>query len=471
LDAGNRQAQRLQEMFGKDNFFLEVQLVDSQNSPDSVIIANFVREISKHTGIKCVGTPDAHYCKREDAYDQRILLCNNMHKTLSEMYDEEAGLKCFFNSDTFHIPTYDEMIEFGNTEEELSNTLLVADMCEEYKDIFHNPVLPKFPCPDNKTEDEYLRELCRIGWKEKIENVIPKDKQQEYIDRVKEELGVIQGAGMSGYFLIVQDILRYCRENKWLVGLARGSSAGCLISYLIGITQVDPIKYSLLFSRFYDSSRKNSPPDVDIDVPKFSREKIIQYLKDKYGHDKVSGMITYQTLKGRGAIKAVLRSYNDIKFEEMNRITKCIPDEAKISGELQEMKEETGESSIILYTLENDKAKHKNKHISNDSLKEWCYLDENNELKGPLNKRFEQAIRLEGTKSSQSKHAAGIIVSAKPLAEICPMIYDAKENTVIAGFEMEDLESVSLVKFDLLGIVMLDKLMSISQILEFGNII
>jgi len=169
-------------------------------------------------------------------------------------------------------------------------------------------------------------------------------------------------------------------------------------------------------------------------------------------------MITFNTIKGRGALKDVLRVYGNIGFEEMNKITKNIPDEAKIADELQEMKEETGESSIIRWALENNV----------DKLREWCYIDDDGELQGPLAKRFEQAIRLEGTKSNQSKHAAGIAISSEPLNEICPMIYDTKNNELIAGMEMQDLESIGIIKFDILGVAMLDKIMTIKMLLSQG---
>ena len=175
--------------------------------------------------------------------------------------------------------------------------------------------------------------------------------------------------------------------------------------------------------------------------------------------DKVAQMVTFNTMKGRGAIKDVLRVYGNISFDEMNNITKSIPDEAKIADELQEMKEETGEASIIRWSLENNAEK----------LKEWCYIDDNNQLQGPLAKRFEQAIRLEGTKTNQSKHAAGIAISAEPLQEICPMVYDSKNNQLIAGMEMQDLEALGVIKFDILGIAMLDKIMTIQDILEKGE--
>ena len=187
--------------------------------------------------------------------------------------------------------------------------------------------------------------------------------------------------------------------------------------------------------------------------------QVIQYIKDQYGADKVSQMITFNTIKGRGALKDVLRVYGNISFDEMNRITKNIPDEAKIADELQEMKEETGEASIIKWALENN----------GDKLKDWCSVDKNGELQGPLDKRFEQAIRLEGTKSNQSKHAAGIAISSDRISEICPMVYDSKNNQMIAGMEMQDLESIGVIKFDVLGIAMLDKIMCISDLLKNGE--
>jgi DNA polymerase-3 subunit alpha len=167
-------------------------------------------------------------------------------------------------------------------------------------------------------------------------------------------------------------------------------------------------------------------------------------------------MITFNTMKGRGALKDVLRVYGNISFDEMNMITKNIPDEAKIADELQEMKDEYGESSIIRWALENN----------SEGLEQWCKIDDEGNLSGPLAKRFEQAIRLEGTKTNQSKHAAGIAISSQALAELCPMVYDSRNEQTIAGMEMQDLESLGIVKFDILGIAMLDKIMCIKDLLS-----
>lgn len=457
---------QLKSIFGANNFFLEAQLMDRENNPIQIELTECLRSLASLTKTKIVCTPDAHYCRKEDAVDQRILLCNNLKTTFPEIQQKnsaglDVGMSCFFDSDNFHILSQEEINDL-HTEEEIENTNFVDSLCEDY-DILHKPMLPPFECKGNNP-DEYLRQLCRNGWREKIENNIPKEDHEKYVERIKYELGVLQGAGLSSYFLIVQDIVNHIRDNNWLPGPGRGSAAGCLVSYLIGITSIDPIRYNLIFDRFYNAGRNTkdrvSMPDIDVDVPIGKRETIIEYIKNKYGYEKVSQMITFNTMKGRGALKDVLRVYGNIAFEEMNKITKNIPDEAKISDELQEMKEEYGESSIIRWALEN----------KSEELKEWCYIDENTkELKGPLAKRFEQAIRLEGTKSNQSKHAAGVVISQNKLSDVCPMVYDSKNQQLIAGMEMQDLESIGVIKFDILGIAMLDKIMSIQDLLHAGN--
>jgi DNA polymerase-3 subunit alpha len=465
MKIGTEHVSYMKDLFG-DNYFLESQLMDRESTPEQIELTNIIRRLGSNTNTRVICTPDAHYCEKEDAVDQRILLCNNLKTTLTDinkkmLNNESIPMGCFFKSDNFHILSPEE-IALLHTEDEIENTNYVDSLCEDY-DILHKPMLPPFSCPNNSNPDEYLRELCRKGWKEKIANNIDKEEQQQYVDRIKYELEVLQGADLSSYFLIVGDIVNKVRLEHWLPGPGRGSAAGCLVSYLIGITSIDPIKYNLIFERFYNSGRNTkdriSMPDIDVDVPINKREYIIEYIKSKYGHDKVSQMITFNTMKGRGALKEVLRVYGNITFDEMNRITKYIPDEAKIADELQEMKEDTGEASILRWALENNV----------DKLKEWCYIDDNNELSGPLAKRFEQAIRLEGTKSNQSKHAAGVVISSQNLGSVCPMVYDSKNKQLIAGMEMQDLESLGIIKFDVLGIAMLDKIMNISEYLRNGE--
>ena len=447
----------LSEIFGKDNFFVEAQLMDTENKYQQ-IVGKKLRDVCNLNKIPKIASIDAHYCEKYDSVDQRILLCSNLKMTLPQVASklsggENFGLDSFFKSDNYHVLSHEEINEV-NTEDEIDNTNLVDSMCEDY-DILETPNLPDFKCPKGYDPAEYLRQLCRNGWREKIATGVDESLHQTYVDRIKYELDVLQGADLSSYFLIVQDIVNHVRQQNWLPGPGRGSAAGCLVSYLIGITAIDPIKYDLIFERFYNAGRNTggrvSMPDIDVDVPMDQRESIIDYIKDTYGQDKVSQMITYNTLKGRGALKEVLRVYSNISFEEMNQITKHIPDEAKIADELQEMKD----ASIIKWALENNPKQ----------LKDWCHIKDD-KLEGPLAKRFEQAIRLEGTKCNQSKHAAGIAISQSSLASICPMIYDAKTKKNIAGLEMNDLESIGVVKFDILGIGLLDKMMGVQSLLQ-----
>ena len=459
-------ALRMQQIFGKDYFFIEIQLIDSDNNETSRVTAEKLRQISIKTGIPCVATPDAHYPTREAAEDQQVLLCTSLKKTIGQVQRElkegkSRSLECFFSSNNFHIPSYEEMKQYHN-DEELANTVLIADMCEPYN-ILGPPNPPEFKCPSGYSPKEYLRYICKIGWAQKMQHVNKENpKFPQYGERVNKELEIFEGAGLSSYFLIVQDILKYCKDAGYLTGPGRGSAAGCMVSYLIGITQIDPVKYDLVFERFYNAGRNTdtriSMPDIDIDVPKEAREKVIEYIKQRYGTDNVAQIVTYQTLQGRSALKRVMQARGNISFAEQNEITKHIMDEAKIADELQDMKEELGESSLILWALKNRKKQ----------LKDWCEIGENGKLEGKLSKVFEQAMRMEGTKIIQSKHAAGVVVSPSPIYDTCPMIRSAAkaDKNLLAGFEGPSCEDVGLLKLDVLGIRMLDKIMEVPHILK-----
>lgn len=550
--------EKFQDAFGVSNFFIEIQLIDKDRLPCEVVIAECLRHMSTKLGVKKVATPDAHYPKKEDAIDQRVLLCCALQTTLPEVEkklksNDDVALGGFFKSDNYHIPSFEEM-RVLHTDDELENTHLIAGMCEDYS-IFSKPKLPKFTTPNGQSSIDYLKELCRDGWKRLIQNKIPKSKHKEYADRVKVEFEVLEEAGLADYFLIVWDILRYVREKHWLPGVGRGSVGGSLVAYLTRITQVDSIKHDLLFQRFYNNGRnvpnhvsfsclslskfeelpgehpiedlsyvkerfeqeknnahfqaelatlqskrvaryythliknceadpenaansyimwacgrtdkiapflpaqikmgKTSMPDIDIDVPAHVREDVIQYIREKYGESRVCQIVTFQSMKGRRALKDVFRVHGGVPADLMNEMTRPIPDEAKIADELQEMKEEEGFSSIIQWSLEN-KAKE---------LEEYAVLKDG-EISGMFGKRFEQAIRLEGTKTNQSKHAAGILISSEDLDEVCPLCYDKSSGGLIAGMEMNSLEKIGLIKFDVLGVSVLTKLMTIQEILS-----
>jgi DNA polymerase-3 subunit alpha len=223
-ELGINMIEKLKIIF-KDKVFLEAQLIDSENLPVQKILTGAIRELGKVTSTRIICTPDAHYCRKEDAIDQRILLCNNLKTTFPEIsrkisHGEDVPLSGFFTSDNYHIPSQEEIRNL-HTEEEILNTNYVANLIEDY-DILSKPKLPQFKCPQGFNQDEYLRELCRHGWKTKIAPIVPKEEQQVYLDRIKYELDVLQGAGLSSYFLIVQDITNYVKGQEWLPGPGRG---------------------------------------------------------------------------------------------------------------------------------------------------------------------------------------------------------------------------------------------------------
>lgn len=407
--------------------------------------------------------PDTYYVDQSDAQLHRILLCSGMKTTLPQVKKSLAARQNidnqqFFECDDFYLKDRTEVAAMLVNDPKMEVFDEIFNKVENYN-ILNKPMLPAFPCPDGMNERDYLIHLCEQGWNKMVQNgEITEGNKTEYWDRYKRELDVIIGADLPGYFLIVWDVLNYCRKQGWMVGPGRGSAAGCLISYMIGITMIDPIKYDLLFERFYNAGRNTedhiSLPDIDIDVPGGKRDEIIQHWKEKYGSSQVSQMCTFGRLQGRSAIKEVLRVNNACGFGEMNEITKYIPDEAAISDQLAEMDEE--DRSIIRWALLHNA----------DDLRDYCQIDDDGNLKGDYSEYFEQAIDIEGTFKTQGKHAAGVVISAEPLYEVCPMGNQKHGTEKIAVLEMADLEALGHVKFDVLGINLLDKLMYIEELIK-----
>ena len=404
---------------------------------------------------------DVYYTNKEDAGLHRIMLCSSMKTTLPKISKaikkgEEVKNHTFFESNDFYLKDKTEIGEVIINDNRLKDFKEIYDECENYN-ILSQPNLPKFETPDGQTQKDHLRTLARKGWTDLLSDKITDPEEKKvYGDRFRQEFEVIEGAKLFGYFLIVRDIINYATGQGWMVGPGRGSAAGCLISYLIGITQIDPIEYDLIFERFYNAGRNTedhiSLPDIDIDVPGGKRDEIISYLKQKYGNDNVSQMITFGRLQGRSALKEVLRVNNACGFSEMNEITKSIPDEASISDQLAEMDEE--DRSIIRWSLLNNA----------DELRDYCFINSENELDGDYAEYFRQAISIEGTFKTQGKHAAGVVISAEDLYKVCPMVNPKSGTEKIAGLEMADLEALGHVKFDVLGINLLDKLMMIKEL-------
>lgn len=439
-----------------------IELVSSLDDDNNLLEEHLNKVLAKNNLIKVLDSteesmPISYYTNREDAKLHRLLLCSDMKTTLPKIQkaikkDKNLDNANYFINDHYHILDKDESSGLGTKQLEK-----IYNECEDY-DILSIPVLPSFKCPRKLSEEEYLKELCRKGWKKLLidqDKVSNESDKAIYLDRFKEEFDVIKNANLFGYFLIVQDIIKYVQDNGWMSGPGRGSAAGCLISYLIGITQIDPVEYDLLFERFYNAGRNTnnyiSLPDIDIDVPGTKRDEVIAYLKNKYGSNRVSQMITFGRLQGKSAIKEVLRIHEACSFAEMNAISNCIPDEAKISDQLAEMDDE--DRSIIKWAL-----------IHNaEALADFCKLNDDGKLEGDYAQYFDEAIKIEGTFKSQGKHAAGVVISAEPLYKVCPMVKQKGSSEKIAGLEMSDLEALGNVKFDILGINLLDKIMYIKE--------
>lgn len=404
-----------------------------------------------------------YYTEKEQADLHRILLCSKLKTTLPKVRrnglpkDQEEWSR-FFESNDFYLKDKSEVSKIVVDDPRMEDFDEIFDKCENYN-ILNQPMLPTFATPSGETEKEYLRTLARQGWKDLLGDTITSEEGRKvYGDRFRKEYDVIENANLFGYFLIVWDILNWCRDQGWMVGPGRGSAAGCLISYLIGITQIDPIEFDLLFERFYNAGRNTedhiSLPDIDMDVPGDKRDEIIAHLKEKYGNYNVSQMLTFGRLQGRSALKEVLRVNNACGFGEMNEMTKYIPDEAAISDQLSVMDEE--DRSIIKWALMNNA----------DDLRDYCYIDDSGQMQGDFAEYFQQAIDIEGTFKTQGKHAAGVVISAEPLFKVCPMVNQKSGGEKIAGLEMNDLEALGHVKFDVLGINLLDKLMKIKELIN-----
>lgn len=458
---------RYQEIFGKENFFIEGQRIDEENLPAAKVVYQALSFISKKTGVPMVATADAHYTTREDAFDQRLIVCNGMGTTFTAINqqlqneDEDVGMGGFFKSNNYHIPTPEEMTAL-HTEDELKNSLIIADMCEDY-DITARPSVPIFPCPHDLSSNNYLRQLCREGFKSRIIGKTSID-ESKYVERIKDELAIWATTNiLSDYFLITQDFVQAARAMGEYVGPSRGSAGGCLTNYLIGITGMDPLLYDLSSARFYNAGRNTkdrvSLPDIDCDFA--NPEKVFNYIQSKWGKDKVCRMGTFQRMMGRSALKDVLRIHGVVSAEEANRITEFIPDEAAISDQLQEMRNEGVEPSIIKWALQ-DHAKE---------LKQWCFVNEKGNLSGPLAKYFAQAIRLEGKKRGMGRHASGVIIADFVLEERLPMVRDKSSDNLITGIAMEEVEAGGGAKFDVLGVQTLARISGVSRLLAGKRII
>lgn len=396
-----------ENVFGKDNYYLEIQA--NTMSEQAKVNSNLIR-MSNETGIPLVATNDCHYLMKDDAKIQDILLCM---QTGSRLNDPD---RMRMKTDDFYVKSETEMRRFfSNIPEAVSNTGKIASMCHAEYDLktIH---LPQYDIPagfsDNKA---YLRTLTMRGLEERLKLGASADKQV-YLDRIEYELSVINGMGYTDYYLIVWDFINYAKSKGIMVGPGRGSGAGSLVAYCIGITGLDPIKYSLVFERFLNSERV-SMPDFDIDFCYERRQEVIDYVTQKYGRDRVSQVITFGTLAAKMCIRDVGKVM-EVPLSVTDRVAKLVPQgiDVKLKDALEVNRE--------LRELYNTDAK--------------------------IHEVIDCCLKLEGLPRHPSRHAAGVIISGVPITDIAPL--SVHDDAVVEQFEKTEIESIGLLKFDFLAL-------------------
>ena len=395
-------ALRYKEIFGEDNYYIEIQ---DHNLPEQKEVNSELIKLSKEIGIGLVATNDVHYVRKEDSKIHDILMCIQMGKTVND----PARMR--FGSDEFYLKSRQEMESvFPDVQEALDNTVKIAQRCNVEFD-FNTIHLPQYDVPSGYTPNEYLRMLCFKGLKERYEN-----PSKEILDRLEYELGVIEKMGYVEYFLITWDFINFARENSIMVGPGRGSAAGSIVSYTLYITDIDPIKYSLLFERFLNPERI-SMPDIDIDFCYERREEVIDYVKRKYGDDHVAQIITFGTMGAKAAIRDVGRVL-DVSYNKVDNIAKEIP---------------------FALGMTIDKALD-----TNPNLRKLYEED------GETKEIIDVSRKIEGMLRHASTHAAGVVISKKPIDEYVPLY--KHQDAITTQFTMTTLEELGLLKMDFLGL-------------------
>lgn len=390
------------DILGEDNFYLELQ---DHGMREQKLVNKQLIKLSRETEIPLVATNDMHYIKREDAKVHDTLLCIQTGKTRNE----ENRMK--FPSDEFYLKSYDEMKSmFPNAEEALENTVKIAERCNVELD-FDTVHLPEYDVPEGFTNSEYFRKLCEEGLKKRYEVIT-----DEIRERLEFEINTIENMGYVDYFLIVWDFIKYARDNDIMVGPGRGSAAGSVVSYTLGIIDIDPIKYDLLFERFLNPERI-SMPDIDIDFCYERREEVIDYVVEKYGKDKVAQIVTFGTMAARGAIRDIGRAI-DMPYGEVDSIAKKIP--VEIGMTIDKALDVSADLKSI--------------YDSNDAVKELIDL----------------ARAVEGLPRHTSTHAAGVVISKLPVTAYVPL--SRNNESITTQFTMTELEELGLLKMDFLGL-------------------
>ena len=405
-EGAKEEALALRDIFGEENFYLELQ--DQGLEEEATILPEMIR-LHEETGIPFVATNDVHYVRREDAKAHDVLLCIQTAATV----DEEDRMR--FPNDQFYLKSEEEMRKiFANFPEACDNTAKVAEQCDVTFEFGHLH-LPEFTAPEGRTNQQYLRELCQQGMEERYGDQQDAD-MTALEERLEYELSTIEKMGYVEYFLIVWDFINYAKRNKIMVGPGRGSAAGSIVSYVLKITDIDPIRYSLIFERFLNPERI-SMPDIDIDFCYERRQEVIDYVIEKYGEDKVSQIITFGTMKAKAAVRDVGRALN-VSYPETDAIAKAIPFDLKM----------TIDKALAM----------------NPELKASYERDEK------VRQVLDMAKALEGMPRHASTHAAGVVISKKSIDEYVPLYLSDKG--VSTQFTMTTIEELGLLKMDFLGL-------------------
>ena len=401
------------DIFGAENFFLELQ---DHGIPEQRAANDVLRRLSRKLGLGLVVTNDCHYLRKEDAFAHDVLLCIGTQRTLAD----PDRLK--YASEEFYLKSGAEMERlFPGDGAAIETTLAIAERCQ--LDLATTGFqLPDFPVPAGETLNSYFDRVALAGLEQRLEELErrgtrdPRFAPEIYRERLRYEIQVIQGMGFPGYFLIVWDFIRHARESGIPVGPGRGSAAGSLVAYALGITDIDPLRYDLLFERFLNPDRI-SMPDIDIDFCMRRRGEVIQYVNEKYGRERVAQIITFGTLAAKGVLRDVGRVLG-LPFAQVDRVAKLIPDMTKSLAEAAK---------------------------SNDSLAAEIARDPE------VRQVVEVGSRLEGLTRHASVHAAGVVIAPRPIEEIVPL-YKTSRDEVTTQWDMKVVERLGLLKMDFLGL-------------------
>jgi DNA polymerase-3 subunit alpha len=417
-DLAKKTAGDYETMFGRGNFFLEVQ--DHHLAPDAAVVKSMF-QLEKDLDIPLIATNDSHYIEDQDARAHEVLLCV---QTAASMNDPK---RFKFDTEEFYIKSADEMHKlFAQNPEVCTRTMQFPERCNLELKAVKNP-FPHFDCPDGMDLDAYFEQVCREGWQRRRETTVKhlettgklRKSIAEYEARLNREIDIIKQMKFPGYFMIVWDFIRYAREQNIPVGPGRGSAAGSLVAYVLQITDIDPLQNDLLFERFLNPERI-SMPDIDIDFCMNRRGEVIEYVRRKYGNDQVAQIITFNTMAAKAAIKDVGRAL-DMPYGEVDRIAKLIP-------------------PTIGITIE--------KALQENPLLATAYQDPK------VKEVIDTALRLEGLVRGAGVHAAGVVIAPQPLTELVP-VTRTKDEAIVTSYDMKAVEKMGLLKMDFLGLTTL----------------